>query len=56
MIDELCDTDDKRALIREGGGHAVIYGPDGSPLAAKLPENQDGLIYADIDLGAIGVS
>lgn len=56
MIDELCDTDDKRALIREGGGHAVIYGPDGSPLAAKLPENQDGLIYADIDLGAIGVA
>lgn len=56
MIDELCDTDDKRALLHEGGGHAVIYGPDGSALAAKLPEGQEGLIYADIDLGAIGVA
>lgn len=56
MIDELCDTEDKRALLHEGGGHAVIYGPDGSALAAKLPEGQEGLVYADIDLGAIGVA
>jgi nitrilase len=56
MVDELCDTEDKRGLIHAGGGHAVIYGPDGSPLAAKLPETEEGLIFADIDLGMIGVA
>ena len=34
----------------------MIYGPDGSPLAEKLPENEEGIIYATIDLGAIGVA
>jgi nitrilase len=56
MIDEICDTPDKRGLIHEGGGHAVIYGPDGSQLADKLPPGEEGLIYCDIDLGAIGVA
>jgi nitrilase len=31
-------------------------GPDGSPLAEKLPEDKEGILYADIDLGAIGVA
>lgn len=56
MEDELCDTPDKRELIHVGGGHAVIYGPDGSPLCDKLPEDQEGILYADIDLGVIGVA
>jgi aliphatic nitrilase len=55
-VDELCDTEDKRALIHFGGGHAVIFGPDGSPLAEKLPETQEGLLYATLDLGMIGVA
>src|SRR5215510_3522256 len=25
MVDELCDSDDKRGLVHAGGGHAVIY-------------------------------
>ncbi|WP_080745307.1 nitrilase-related carbon-nitrogen hydrolase [Cupriavidus necator] len=56
MIDELCDTQDKHQLVRAGGGHAVIYGPDGSPLCDKLAQDEEGLLYADIDLGAIGVA
>ncbi|UTW04088.1 carbon-nitrogen hydrolase family protein [Amphritea atlantica] len=56
MEDELCDTPDKRELIHVGGGHAVIYGPDGSPLCDKLPEDQEGILYADIDLSVIGVA
>lgn len=56
MIDELCDSDDKKVLLKTGGGHAVIYGPDGSPLAAKLAPDEEGILYADIDLGAIGVA
>jgi nitrilase len=56
MVDELVDSDDKRAYVHAGGGHAVIYGPDGSPLVAKLPENEEGLLIAEIDLGMIGVA
>ncbi|MGQ2924258.1 MAG: carbon-nitrogen hydrolase family protein [Hydrogenophaga sp.] len=56
MIDELCDSPDKHALLQAGGGHAVIYGPDGSPLAPKLAPDEEGILYADIDLGAIGVA
>ncbi len=35
---------------------AAIYGPDGSSIAEKLPPDQEGLLLADIDLGAIGVA
>ena len=56
MIDEICDTPDKNQLLHVGGGHAVIYGPDGSSLAEKLPQDQEGILYADIDLGMIGVA
>ena len=56
MVDELCDSPDKHAFLHTGGGHAVIYGPDGSSLADKLPPDQEGILYADIDLGMIGVA
>jgi nitrilase len=56
MIDLLCDTPDKHALLHAGGGFAVIYGPDGSPIGDRLPPDQEGLIYADVDLGAISVA
>jgi len=56
MIDELCDRPDKHALLHVGGGHAAIYGPDGSALAEKLPPDAEGLLMAEIDLGAIGVA
>jgi aliphatic nitrilase len=56
MIDELCDSPEKHAFLHAGGGHAVIYGPDGSSLAEKLPPDQEGILYADIDLGMIGVA
>ena len=56
MFDELCDTPDKHQLTHLGGAHAVIYGPDGSPLAEKLPEATEGLLIAELDLGMIGVA
>lgn len=56
MIEALCDTPDKHQLAHAGGGHAVIYGPDGSPLADKLPEGQEGLLIAEIDLGLISLA
>jgi nitrilase len=30
--------------------------PDGSPLAEKLPETSEGIVYAGIDLAAIGIA
>ncbi len=49
----LCGDDAKRALLQPGGGHARIIGPDGRDLAAPLAEDAEGLLYAEIDLGAI---
>ncbi len=56
MIDELCDSPNKQALLHVGGGHAAIFGPDGSSIAEKLAPDEEGLIYAEIDLAAIGVA
>jgi aliphatic nitrilase len=56
MIDLLCDTPDKHDLLHAGGGFATIYGPDGAPIGDRLPPDQEGLIYADVDLGMISVA
>jgi len=56
MIDELCDRPDKHALLHAGGGFAAIYGPDGSQIGEKLAPDQEGLLIAEIDLGAIGIA
>lgn len=47
---------EREMLLLEGGGFAMIYGPDGRPLAEPLPETKEGLIYADIDLGMISLA
>lgn len=56
MIEILVDEPKKAQLLPEGGGFARIYGPDGRPLAEPLPENQEGILYADIDLGMIALA
>ncbi|CDG40460.1 carbon-nitrogen hydrolase family protein [Asaia bogorensis] len=56
MLDELCDTPAKRELLRAGGAAARIYGPDGRELVAPLAPDEEGLLYADIDLSAIPVA
>ncbi len=56
MVEMLCDTPDKRELLRPGGGFAMIFGPDGRPLAEPLPEDTEGLVCADIDLGLIAIA
>lgn len=56
MVDEMCDTEDKRSLVHEGGGYAVIYGPDGNLMSERLPEMTEGIIYANIDIGAISIA
>jgi nitrilase len=54
MFDLLCDTPHKAHLLnprtsKPGGGFTVIYGPDGRALCEILPEDQEGILYADLD-------
>jgi nitrilase len=53
MLEIMCDTPSKRELLKSGGGYAMIFGPDGAPLAEPLGTDEEGLIFADIDLGMI---
>ncbi len=57
-LDMVCDTPDKRAMLtvpdrEQAGGSSMIFGPDGKPLAEYLPEDQEGIVYAPVDLDAI---
>lgn len=56
MRELLIDSPSKEPLLLEGGGYAMIYGPDGARLCEPLPETAEGLLYADIDLGVICVA
>lgn len=56
MVEEMCTTDVQKALLKTGGGYARIFGPDGQQLHESLPEGEEGLIYAEIDLGLISAS
>lgn len=53
MIEMMCDTPAKRELLKAGGGHARIFGPDGAPLGTPLAPDAEGLVVADIDLDMI---
>lgn len=56
MRDMLCDTPLKRELLGAGGGISMIYGPDGKPIGTPLGAGEEGLVYADIDLGSIALA
>ncbi|MEQ8266568.1 MAG: carbon-nitrogen hydrolase family protein [Parvibaculum sp.] len=54
--DLICDTEFKRELLPLGGGMARIFAPDGSPMGEALPDTQEGLVFADIDLDMISLA
>ena len=56
MVDLMVENEAQEPLISVGGGFAQIYAPDGSPMCEPLPEAEDGLLFAEIDLGAIAVA
>ena len=56
MVELMADTSSKQELLPPGGGHAMIFGPDGAPLCDYLDDKAEGLLYADIDLGAIAIA
>ena len=56
MIKQMVETPEQAELLLPGGGFAQIYGPDGAPLCEPLPEQEEGLLFADIDFGAISIA
>jgi predicted amidohydrolase len=40
-------------LKKEGGGFAMIFGPDGRPLVEALADDAEGILQADVDLQEI---
>jgi len=56
MMDMLVENDEHKKLISAGGGHAVIFGPDGRSLADKIPHDQEGLLIADLDMSEITIA
>lgn len=57
MVQMLCGDDPvKRQLLLEGGSFTGIYAPDGQLISQPLDEGQEGLVYADIDLGMISLA
>lgn len=56
MYDLMVENEAQAELISTGGGYAQIYAPDGSPMCDPLPHDEEGLLFAEIDLGAIAVA
>ncbi|KAJ5295136.1 aliphatic nitrilase [Penicillium antarcticum] len=40
-------------MNRPGGGFSAVYGPDGRKVSTPLPETEEGIVYADLDLNDI---
>lgn len=53
IVQMLCTDEAKKQLLVEGGGFARIYAPDGQLMHEPLPESQEGIVYADLDLSVI---
>jgi aliphatic nitrilase len=57
MIRMLCGDDPmKRQLLLEGGGFTGIYAPDGQLISEPIGEGEEGIVYAELDLGMISLS
>ncbi len=52
--DMLCEGDPmKESLCPIGGGYTKIYAPDGQSIGNVIPDTEEGIVFADIDLGMI---
>jgi aliphatic nitrilase len=57
MVRVLCgEVPMERQRLLAGDGLAAIYAPDGQLMHAPLPENQEGLVHADLDLSMISLA
>lgn len=56
-LELFAQTDQQRELLGGGGGGSSrIYGPDGRLLTEPIPEDEEGIVYAEIDLSLIPLS
>ena len=56
LLERIAGSVQAAAPFRAGGGYTMIYGPDGRELAKPLGEHEEGILYADIDLGMIDLA
>jgi len=56
MYELMVENDAHKEIMFTGGGHAVIFGPDGKPLVDKLPEDEEGLLIADLNMEEITIA
>ena len=57
MVQLLCGDDPtKKQLLLLGGGFTAIYAPDGQLMHEPLPEDAEGIVYANFDLGMISLA
>lgn len=61
MFDMVAQTPEKAHLLnprtsRPGGGFAMIYAPDGREMCEPLPDDVEGILYADLDPAVIDIA
>lgn len=44
------DTSKGMIMHTPGGGCSAIFGPDGRRMSKEMPETEEGIIYADLEL------
>ena len=52
QADRICETDAHRATMKLGYGMTKIIAPNGTDIGTHLEPDEEGICYADIDLGA----
>lgn len=50
---ELFRTEETLIFNRAGGGSSAIFAPDGRKISEDLPETEEGIIYADLNMDLI---
>ncbi len=62
MFDMVAGDDAQKAYFlnprtsKPGGGFAMIYGPDGRELSDRLAEDEEGILYADLDPAMLAIA
>lgn len=53
MVDKLCHNDYQRNLLQLGGGSTQIISPEGEIISKVIPNDEEGIAYAELDLEQI---
>ncbi|KAL4811314.1 carbon-nitrogen hydrolase [Aspergillus unguis] len=53
---ERMQTQQGGLMQKPGGGSSAIFAPDGRKISRDLPEDQEGILYADLDFNEISIS